>query len=126
MKITDLNEFRFGKKGGKARYQVVEPSRRTMDGVVFASQKEMKRYAELKLLVRAGEITDLALQPKFQVDGNGEPFCTYTADFSYRDKAGTLIVEEIKSTGTAKDASYKLRKKAAELAFGITVTEIIR
>ncbi|MGI9142812.1 MAG: DUF1064 domain-containing protein [Fluviibacter sp.] len=126
MKITDLNEFRFGKKSGKARYQVVEPARRTMDGVLFASQKEMKRYAELRLLVRAGEITDLALQPKFEVDGNGEPFCVYTADFSYRDKAGNLIVEEIKSTGTAKDAAYKLRKKAAELAFDMTVTEVIR
>lgn len=113
-------------KKARARFQTVEPARRTMDGVVFASQKEMKRYAELKILVRAGEITELALQPKFEIDANGEHYCTYTADFSYIEKDGTVVVEEVKSTGTAKDAAYKLRKRAAEIAFGITVREIIK
>lgn len=126
MKITDLNEFRMGKKKGKARFQTVEPARRTMDGILFDSMKEMKRYAELKLLLRAGEISDLAIQPRFEVEANGELFCTYTADFSYKEKDGTEIVEEVKSTGTAKDAAYRLRRKAAEIACGITVREIIR
>lgn len=126
MKITDLNEFRFSKGKKKSRFQPVEPARRTMDGILFASQKEMKRYAELKMLVRAGEITELSTQPKFEIDANGEHFCTYTADFSYIEKDGTHVVEEVKSTGTAKDAAYKLRKKAAEIAFGIKVREIIK
>lgn len=123
--MTNLTYFLSHKKA-KARFQTVEPARRTMDGILFASQKEMKRYAELKMLVRAGEISDLSLQPKFEVEANGELYCTYTADFSYREKDGTLVVEEVKSTGTAKDAAYKLRKRAAELAFGMTIREIIK
>lgn len=123
--MTNLTYFLNHKKA-KARFQTVEPARRTMDGIVFASQKEMKRYAELKLLVRAGEISELSLQPKFEIEAGGELFCTYTADFAYREKDGTYIVEEVKSTGTAKDAAYKLRKKAAEIAFGIKVREVIK
>lgn len=126
MKITDLNAFRFNKQKGKARYQPVEKDRRTMDGVVFASAKEMKRYGELKMLLRVGEISELALQPRFEIDANGEHYCTYTADFAYREKDGTYVVEEVKSTGTAKDAAYRLRKKAAEIAFGMQVREIIK
>lgn len=98
---------------------------RTMDGIVFASKKEMKRYAELKLLQRAGEVQDLELQPEFRVSINDQHYCTYTADFAYTEK-GERIVEELKSTGTAKDAAYRLRKKAAELFYGIKIKVIIK
>jgi len=97
-----------------------------MDGHVFASKKEMKRYGELKMLQRAKEISNLELQPKFDVSINGKKFCTYTADFAYDDQSGKHIIEELKSSGTAKDAAYRLRKKAAELFYGITVNVIIR
>jgi hypothetical protein len=38
---------------------------------------------------------------------------------------GKVIIEEVKSTGTMKDAAYRLRKKAAELYHGIEVTVYI-
>ena len=38
---------------------------RTRDGIVFSSKREMQRYAELKLLQKAGEIRELELQPEF-------------------------------------------------------------
>jgi hypothetical protein len=38
-----------------------------VDGITFASKKEAKRYSELKLLERAGMITDLELQPAFNL-----------------------------------------------------------
>lgn len=109
----------------KARFKVVAPELRTMDGHVFASKKEMLRYAELKMLQRAKQIENLELQPKFPVEINGERFCTYTADFSYTEN-GKAIIEELKSTGTEKDAAYRLRKKAAELFYGIKVNVITR
>ena len=85
------------------------------------------RYAELKLLERAGEITNLELQPVFQTFIAGKPFCRFTADFSYWRNHGTeRVVEDVKSSGTAKDAAYKLRRKAAELQFGVEVTEVIK
>lgn len=106
------------------RFQVVPVDRRTVDGIVFASGKEAKRYGDLKLLERAGEITHLELQPSFPVLIKGQTFCIYTADFAYREK-GYWIVEDVKSSGTAKDAAYRLRKKAAQLFHDITVREVI-
>lgn len=111
-------------KKGRSRFAVAAKAERTVDGVTFDSKREMNRYLELKLLERAGEVQGLVLQPKFPVSIEGEPFCTYRADFAFfRD--GERIVEDVKSSGTAKDAAYRLRKKAAELAWGISVVEII-
>ena len=36
-----------------------------IDGIVFDSQAEGKRYQELKLLLKNGDIKDLELQPRF-------------------------------------------------------------
>ena len=60
-----------------------------IDGIEFMSQKEGNRYCELKLLQRAGEISNLRLQPKFILQEgfkkNGKTYqaITYIADFSY-------------------------------------------
>ena len=113
------------KKNKKNRFNVSPVEERTLGGIVFASKKEMKRYAELRLLERAGEVQDLELQPEFRVSINDQHYCTYTADFAYTEN-GQRVIEELKSTGTAKDASYRLRKKAAELFYGIKVKVIIK
>jgi hypothetical protein len=54
-----------------------------VDGVRFASKAEAKRDAELKLLARAGEITGLERQPKFDLIVNGKKVCRYVGDWSY-------------------------------------------
>ena len=107
-----------------SRFPVAPRSERTVDGVVFDSKREAKRYAELKLLQRAGAISALEVQPSFEVRICGHLFCRYTADFGYVEN-GKPVVEDTKSTGTRKDAAYRLRKKAAELAHGIKITEIL-
>lgn len=96
--------------------------RTTVDGILFDSKREAKRYGELKLLEMAKLIKHLTVQPDFPVQIQGKHFCTYTADFQYEER-GVLVVEDVKSTGTAKDTAYRLRKKAAELFYGFTVTE---
>ena len=113
------------KKKNNNRFKVSPVEERTLGGIVFSSKKEMTRYAELRLLERAGEIQGLELQPEFRVSINDQHFCTYTADFAYTEK-GQRVIEELKSTGTAKDAAYRLRKKAAELFYGIKVKVIIK
>ena len=125
MSVKRFYQDNIDKKNKKNRFNVSPVEERTLGGIVFASKKEMKRYAELRLLERAGEIQGLELQPEFRVSINGEHYCTYTADFAYTEK-GERIIEELKSTGTAKDAAYKLRKKAAELFYGIKVKVIIK
>jgi hypothetical protein len=110
-----------------ARFKVAPEHERIADGILFASKKEMRRYLELKTLERAGKIYELQLQPAFKTYIQGKLFCTYTADFSYWiNHKQEQIVEDVKSTGTAKDAAYRLRKKAAELTYGFKVTEVLR
>lgn len=110
----------------RGRFPVAEKAARTVDGIVFDSKKEAARYAELRLLVRAGQISELEAQVPCNVRIAGRHFCTFTCDFVYRERDGKLVYEEVKSSGTAKDAAYRLRRKAAELYHGIEVTEIIK
>ena len=125
MPVKKYFQDNIDKLKNKNRFSVAPIADRTMDGVVFASKKELKRYAELRLLQRAGEVQDLELQPEFRVSINGQHYCTYTADFAYTEK-GERVIEELKSTGTVKDAAYRLRKKAAELYYGIKIKVIIK
>ena len=114
----------FAKRG---RFPVADKAERTVDGIVFDSRREAERYGELKLRERAGLIGHLEIHPYWDVMLRGRKFCRYTADFSYRDilAEGALVVEDVKSRGgTSRDAAYRLRKKAAELAFGFKVTEV--
>lgn len=81
----------------RARTTVVE-------GYTFQSLIEAKRYRELRLMQRAGEIELLEVHPRFKVfDGFKcgielvRPI-HYTADFRYWDnKAGRMIVEDVKA-----------------------------
>lgn len=87
-----------------------------IDGIEFASGKEAKRYAELRLMEKAGEIRDLELQPRYVLQeaftdamGAKQRPITYRADFRYFDlRRGETVVEETKGF---KTADYKLRKK---------------
>ena len=71
-------------------------------------------------LPRHGEITKLALQPRFPVEIEGVPICTYVADFQYL-KDGELIVEDVKGMRTQV---YKLKKKMVEALYDFQITEI--
>jgi hypothetical protein len=112
-------------KKTRGRYNVVPVERRTMDGVVFASEAEMMRYADLQNLERAGEIFDLTRQISYDIEINGQHFCTYTPDHEYINKAGVPIIEEFKTGKSVREKDYKLRKLAFELYYGLKVTEII-
>lgn len=99
-----------------------------IDGIRFASQREGKRYSELKLLARAGDISGLILQPKFWLEINGKPIllksvgfpngrrASFKPDFQYLDKAGTTILEDVKSPASRTEA-YVLRKGVFECLF---------
>lgn len=91
-------------------------ARRTeVDGITFASAAEARRYSELKLLERAGEIFDLALQPRFTLQpafkhgGKHYRAIDYVGDFSYREKdSPQLIVEDVKGFPTPV---FRLKEK---------------
>ena len=99
-----------------------------VDGITFDSKKEATRYAELKLLQRAGEIFDLQRQvpftliPKQTRDGKViERPCVYKADFVYKEKDGTEVVEDVKGVCTKE---YRIKKKLMLWQFGIVVREV--
>lgn len=77
----------------------------TIDGHTFPSLKEANRYCELKILLKAGEISDLTLQPSFdicpQVKWNGRTLRKriYIADFMYIEN-GKKVVEDSKGAIT--------------------------
>jgi len=82
------------------------------DGYLFDSRAEVDRYVELKLLEKAGEISDLQVHPRFEllpeVRRNNRilPAIRYTADFSYLQN-GEQVVEDVKGYIT-RDASLRM------------------
>ena len=110
----------------------------TRDGMTFDSLREYRRFCELRLLEKAGQITDLRRQVKFVLvpaqygpDSIGkrggvkrgkliEREVSYVADFVYAQD-GKQIVEDSKGFRT-KD--YIIKRKLMLWVHGIQVKEI--
>lgn len=107
----------------------------TVDGFRFASKKEAKRYQELLLLLKAGEIGNLTLQPRFPLqaftDGRtlsgGEVIGEYRGDFKYQITAPSArtflrwVVEDVKGF---KTPLYRWKKRHVEAQYGIEIREV--
>lgn len=96
----------------------------------FDSRKEARRYDELLLMLRAGKISDLRLQPQFTLQesyktetGERVRAIRYTADFSYKNAAGELVVEDVKS-GPTRTKEYLRNKKMIRSKYGIDIQEV--
>lgn len=108
----------------------------TIDGITFDSKKEAKRYTELVLLERAGKISSLERQVKFElipsqrIDGKVvERACNYVADFVYYEpiyfgdvEVGSRYVVE--DTKGFKTSEYIIKRKLMLYVHGIRVKEI--
>ena len=102
-----------------------------VDGETFDSKHEAQRWAELKLLERAGDICELERQVSFcliptqrdEITGKViEREAKYIADFVYRDrKTYKLVVEDAKGM---KTEVYKLKKKLMLYRHGIQIREV--
>lgn len=115
-----------------------------VDGIRFHSQKEARRYQELRLLEKAGEIRNLRLQPAFDLyamrplntrgeqDYTQELLGCYKGDFAYETsyrvhREGKVyehwrgVVEDVKGF---KTPLYKWKKKHVEAQYGIEIREI--
>ena len=107
--------------------------------VVFDSQKEARRFDELLLRLRAGQIRDLKLQPEFTLreayttpEGFRIRAIRYRADFSYEERVPGLgggedswkkVVEDVKSEAT-RTRVYEMKKKLLIERHGIYIREI--
>ena len=109
-----------------------------VDGIQFDSQKEARRYSQLKLLERTGEISDLRRQVKFvlipaqrepdRVGKRGgriqgkllEREVAYIADFVYIEN-GEMIVEDAKGFRTKE---YVIKRKLLLWVHGLRIKEV--
>lgn len=94
-----------------------------IDGLWFDSQAEGRRYAELRLLEKAGAIADLLVHPRYELipkhtdrAGQTYPAVIYEGDFQYGEN-GHLVVEDVK--GFRTDAFIIKRKLFTWLYPGI-------
>ena len=115
----------------------------TIDGIRFDSKKEARRYQELKMLEKAGIITNLQRQVKYvlipaQYEPSDEVFvkgkekgkskkgrliereCAYYADFVYNCN-GEIIVEDTKGIKTTE---YVIKRKLMLYVHGIRIREL--
>ena len=116
-----MSEYHSGRSKYGVRTDAQGIQDRTEDGVVFDSKREKLRYTELKMLVRAGIITKLELQRKYPLQVNGVKLGTYIADFSYLDKDGREVVEDVKGVRTPV---YALKAKLMIAVYGLRVVEV--
>lgn len=98
-----------------------------VDGITFDSKKEAERWCELKLMEKAGMISDLQRQVTFQliptikIKGKvAERSCSYKADFVY-EQDGAQVVEDVK--GMRTDA-YRIKRKLMLWVHGIVIKEV--
>lgn len=102
---------------------------------VFDSQAEFTRARELKLLEAAGEVSGLAYQVKYPLtvypsytggDNEAKHLCFYVADFTYTDKDGTFVVEDVKNKAMAVTELALHKMRHFELQYGFEVSVVGR
>lgn len=110
-----MNYFR------KSKYNAVKTT--TYDGIKHDSKKEANRWLELNLLLRAGEISDLKRQVKYELIPKVGKFRAtyYIADFVYKEKDGTEVVEDTKSAATANNQVFRIKEKLMLWRHGIEI-----
>lgn len=114
-----------------------------VNGIVFDSKKEAKRYQELLLLQKAGKISGLQRQVKFILipaqyenpysltkSGRGkciERECSYIADFAYMEpllEGGEPFLMVVEDTKGFRTKDYIIKRKLMLHEHGIRIREI--
>lgn len=98
-----------------------------VDGILFDSKKEARRFQELKLWEKVGGISDLRRQVKYTLikgqrwsDGKKHRDTVYIADFVYK-MDGRVIVEDVK--GFRTDA-YRIKRELMKDLYDIEIQEV--
>ena len=130
-----------GKTPNKSKYGAKKQTITNSDGsvITFDSKKEMQRFVELRYMEQAGLISDLQRQVKFvlipaqrEPDTVGkrggvkkgktiEKEVSYIADFTYTDKEGGFIVEDVKGVKTPE---YIIKRKMMLYFHKIRIKEV--
>lgn len=99
--------------------------------ITFDSEREARRFGELRMLLRCGQIQDLRLQVNFTLqegyttaDGERVRPIVYRADFTYQERTRDgwrLVVEDVKGVRTKE---YNMKRKMMLEKFGVKIREV--
>lgn len=140
MAWATYNPYR-GKMPKKSKYGAKKQTITNSDGTVitFDSKKETQRFIELRYMEQAGLISDLKRQVKFvlipaqrepdEIGKRGgvkkgkviEKEVSYIADFTYTDKEGRFVVEDVKGVKTHE---YVIKRKMMLYFHKIRIQEV--
>lgn len=107
----------------KPRRQKFNAKRTVVDGIAFDSKKEARRWQELRLMERAGDITHLERQKTFDLTVNGMKVARFVADFVYFWH-GHRIVEDVKgyqNKGAPHTRVFEMKKRLMLALYNIQV-----
>lgn len=128
-------------RGGRSKYKATKVE---VDGIVFDSKKEARRFEQLKALEASGTISNLQRQVKFVlIPAQREPDrvgvrggkikgkviereMAYIADFTYTvTETGQEVVEDVKGFkgGNAYEI-FKIKRKLMLYLKGIRIKEV--
>ena len=103
-----------------------------IDGIKFDSKLEAERYAQLKILERAGVIRDLELQPEYELipsfRKNGKTWrrTVYKADFRYiLAEDDSYIIEDVKGSTAVITDVFRLKQKLFEYKYPELTIKIV-
>lgn len=84
-------------------------------GHTHASKREAARCADLHLMLRAGQIDGLAVEPQYYFEVNGAPLklangrrAGFKPDFTYMEE-GQVVAEDVKASNGFVDRDFPLR-----------------
>lgn len=107
---------------GKKKKSKYSSTKTEVDGILFDSNKESKRYKQLKLLLKTGHIAFLKLQVPFELNEGGTHSLKYIADFVYVIRStGERVVEDAKGYRTQE---YKKKRRLMLKVHGIEIKEV--
>lgn len=105
-------------------YRKYHNTKTIADGIKFDSKLEAERYAQLKILERAGVIRGLELQPSFELipsfKKNGKTWrrTVYKADFRYiLCEDDSYIIEDVKGSTAVITDVFRLKQKLFEYKY---------
>ena len=116
MKTTEAATLR-----GQFRRSKYGAIRTTVDGIVFASKAEARRYGELRLMEKAGQISNLELQPRLSISIKGIHICNVLFDFLYFTGGPGTWQDHYEDVKGRDNALSRLKRKLVEAQYGIKV-----
>ena len=113
-------------------YRKYHNKKTVADGIKFDSKLEAERYAQLKMMERAGVIRDLELQPEYELipsfRKNGKTWrrTLYKADFMYiLAEDDSYIIEDVKGSTAVITDVFRLKQKLFEYRYPELTIKIV-